>query len=473
MNPETDTLCGLFGGALNGTLSEEQCSELTRRLKADPAARALWFAFNDVECALSELPAFNAVPTADSSTLLAMNTPFEDAQTNEKAPSQKRWIWAGAAAAVAVALGGIENARHSESAQRVARFTRMQDALWASPTAAFRPEKMLRKGEVLELLSGEVQIRFESGAEVTLYAPCIFQPTSHNGGFLTFGQIKASAASPEARGFVIQTPTARLVDVGTEFTASTGADGQSRIEVTSGEVKVHVPSQTEPRSVRQGQSLSIDNSEQRVLTRLETGDGSPAFRLPSIEPPSTRMAGEIPSGTISARLLRGTSGISPVDSNITGAAEQQVPTNTLKTEIQIIDQSNGRIVMDLGSLVSVTKINAYSWHRSHLFESESHRPAQNFVLYASENNTPPVAIGNLESQGWQIIGRVDSDKFFGVEDPRLRSEQQACSFTSATGCIGRYRYLLWLPAGPSNGDRLADLKSAASRFEVYAEPWSF
>ncbi len=84
-----------------------------------------------------------------------------------------------------------------------------------------------------------------------------------------------------------------------------------------------------------------------------------------------------------------------------------------------------------------------------------------------------MAVGNLEAQGWQMIGRVDSDKFFGVENPKLRSEQQACSFTSATGCLGRYRYLLWLPAGASGGDSLADLKSVASSFEVYAEPWSF
>jgi hypothetical protein len=466
MSKDTETLFALFGSALNGTLSEEQRLELSARLRSDPAARARWFAYNDVDCALGELPACLPEPSSSSATPSAHPSEAK----KERAP--RRWLWASAAAAAAVVLGGVEQARHSGQPERVARFTSLQDALWASPSAAFRRGETLRKGQVLELLSGEVQIQFESGAQVNLYAPCIFKATSENGGFLTYGKLRARSESPESRGFVIQTPTARMVDIGTEFIASASADGQSRVEVTSGEVKVHLPGQAEPRSVLQGESFAIETGAQKVLTRIEAGDGSPAFVLPSIEPPSSNISDAPASGSFSARLLRGAEPTAP-DSNALSRSAQESAKKTPKDDVRIINQKDGRIVMDLGSLIAVTKINAYSWRRGQLFENESRRPAQKFVLYASDREAPPMAAGNLEAQGWQMIGRVDSDKFFGVENPKLRSEQQACSFTSATGCLGRYRYLLWLPSETASDDTLADLKSAASSFEVYAEPWSF
>ncbi len=359
MSKDIDSLYALFGGALNDTLSEEQRLDLAARLKADPTSRALWFVYNDVDCALGELPATGPQPATIS------NTPIAHASSPQKEPTPRRWLWAGAAAAAAVVLGGLEQARLSGQPERVARFTSLQDALWASPSAAFRSGEMLRKGQVLELLSGEVQIQFTSGALVTLYAPCIFEATSENGGFLTFGQLKARSASAESRGFVIQTPTARMVDAGTEFIASASADGQSRVEVTSGEVKVHLPGQTESRSVLQGESFAIETGDQRVLTRIEAGDGSPAFRLPSIEPPATKISDEVPSGTFSARLFHGGETLAPLQDSIPpSGASRQTGKNPLKNGVRIINHNDGRIVMDLGALIAVTKINAYSWHHA-------------------------------------------------------------------------------------------------------------
>jgi len=101
-----------------------------------------------------------------------------------------------------------------------------------------------------------VDVRFGSGAEVTLVAPCIFQITSSNSASLTFGQVKARAATAAAKGFTIQTPTASVADVGTEFVAFAEADGKSRVEVTSGEVQVHLAGQQEPQRLLEGNALA-------------------------------------------------------------------------------------------------------------------------------------------------------------------------------------------------------------------------
>jgi hypothetical protein len=259
------------------------------------------------------------------------------------------------------------------------------------------------------------------------------------------------AFTSRAKGFAIQTPTVRIVDAGTEFMASTAEDGQSRVQACSGEVVVHVPGKKEAVRLSEGQELSTETQKERVTVRMESGDGSRAFRLPSIEPPSDIERSISPKDLSAARLIGAQT---PVDSVVLTHGEQ------------------GRILVDLGRHVPVTKINAYSWYRSGPFENDKSRVSQNFELYGSDAGSAPGAHESTAQDGWELIGRVDADHYFGTGVAGDKVDQQACSFTSASGCIGRYRYLLCVPL-----HRAPDLASASSRtlnfFDVYSDPWTF
>ena len=450
----------LFGGAVNDTLSEAEHAKLQQLLKQDSAARSLWFEFNDVECGLGELRPLSmeqlpaAVPASDS----AGNGQW-----------LRRWAALAAVVVVALTLGG-SYLMHPKTESSVAAFGAMKDPLWASPEVSFRRGDAIAVGQILELFAGSAEVRFGSGAVVMLYAPCIFQVTSDNSGFLTFGQVKARADTPEAKGFTLQTRTARMVDVGTEFVASAAADGESRVEVTSGEVHVHLTGKPGAQRLLKGDALSVALGQQEVLIRIESGDGSSAFHFPSIESPSDVDYADLSQGFANVRVLQGhlAADSGPIANLLDGVGQSYA--DSRRESVFFANNESGLLLMDLGQKVSVTKVNTYSWHRNALAENDCARAVQKFSLYGFAEDTLPSTDGVLEDRGWEFIGSVNTDDFFGGEVPQLRPEQQASSITAASGSLGRYRYLLWQVRPSQNGPTSADYNTFYGEFDVYAEP---
>jgi len=448
---EHKALYALFGAAFDGTISEENRHALQRHLAHEAGTRKLWFEYCDVECGMRELRQ-QASPLP---FLLPKHaSPSTELTSLPKATNvTQMWpglIWA-AAAAVVFGIGLFHAPVRLPSVPVLASFGEMREALWASPEASFRAGDFVRAGQTLELLSGSVDLKFRSGASVTLHAPAIFEATSENEGFLKFGNLSARVSTPGAKGFTVQTPTARIVDVGTEFTASTAADGQSQVAVKSGEVFVHLPWAEQAKRVLGGENLSTENNIQRITVRMESGDGTEAFRLPSIDRPSEFESAHAPRASAAARLLGGESHVDPV----------------------ISQGEEGRILVDLGSPISVTKINAYSWGKGGFFDNDRGAVAQNFELYGSNAANSAESAETLSQKGWELIGRVDSDNYFGKAASNSRADQQASSFTSASGCLGRYRYLLCVPTRRSSDLAVVNLKPCLSLFDVYSEPWTF
>ena len=91
--------------------------------------------------------------------------------------------------------------------------------------------------EWLELESGSVQLAFRSGAKTTVRGPARFQAATGMLGKLQHGYI--SVWTPEeAKGFQWNTPTARVIDVGTAFQLSSPAGGDTTVHVTRGAVRL-------------------------------------------------------------------------------------------------------------------------------------------------------------------------------------------------------------------------------------------
>ncbi len=133
----------------------------------------------------------------------------------------------------------------------------------------------------------------------------------------------------------------------------------------------------------------------------------------------------------------------------------------------------GRILIDLGSVISIKQVNTYSWH------SDSRAP-QVYSLYAADgtavgfkstpsNDVDPVAVG------WKLIARVDTRPNTGET-----GGQYGVSISDTTGELGKFRYVLIAASKTESNDafgntfyseiNVIDSKSASG--EMLREPWA-
>ncbi|MGQ0635085.1 MAG: FecR domain-containing protein [Planctomycetaceae bacterium] len=121
--------------------------------------------------------------------------------------------------------------------ERVARLKRSVDAIWSSEgnSASLQPGDWLTHGRY-SLTQGFAQIRFAWGTEVTLEAPVEIEFVPDGTRRLLFGTLVARV-SPDDTDFTVDTPTVKVVDLGTEFGVSTAHSGESEVHVFKGAVE--------------------------------------------------------------------------------------------------------------------------------------------------------------------------------------------------------------------------------------------
>ncbi len=155
------------------------------------------------------------------------------------------WVWTKTAAIAAVAAAAtvwvlqsvrMGDERVSPKPTFLARLTADEDAQWAESSLKMRDDGWLGAGR-LNLKSGLAEVTFGSGARVMLEGPVVFDVEQTNRGFLKRGQLTAEVPGP-ASGFVINTPTLNVVDLGTRFGLSVKNNGESEIHVMQGVVEV-------------------------------------------------------------------------------------------------------------------------------------------------------------------------------------------------------------------------------------------
>ena len=102
---------------------------------------------------------------------------------------------------------------------------------------------------------GLARLDFRNGATVTLQGPAEFEILSTDKAILSRGILTASI--PEsAVGFEVLTPAIDVVDLGTAFGVSVGADGETDVCVFEGEVEVSLTDGTDaPQLVREGNAV--------------------------------------------------------------------------------------------------------------------------------------------------------------------------------------------------------------------------
>ena len=80
-------------------------------------------------------------------------------------------------------------------------------------------------------------MRLENGVSLILEGPAKLEVRSDTTVRLTLGKLTVSVP-PDAHGFSVETPSARTVDLGTEFGVSVDASGNSETHVIRGTVEM-------------------------------------------------------------------------------------------------------------------------------------------------------------------------------------------------------------------------------------------
>lgn len=188
----------------------------------------------------------------------------------------------------------------------VAQLVEMRNCVWPGNR---RPEIDLKAGP-LRLIEGMVKLRFTSGAEVTLTGPMRFDLRSANSGFLHTGDLFAHVPKP-AVGFAVQTPTAKVVDLGTEFDIRVDESGATDVSVREGSVEVEQlrkdGSTGTLSRLTKGQSRRFGDSQSQTPRANPVADAQPARPAAQPRPPQTRpVQPQPPAAGNGNRVFRGT-----------------------------------------------------------------------------------------------------------------------------------------------------------------------
>ncbi len=124
----------------------------------------------------------------------------------------------------------------------VATLGRSQDAVWAPGQTRTQRGIHLRAGYQLELEAGLTEIDFSTGTRVVLEGPATFDVVSDRSGRLEVGRLVATVAG-NAKGFIVNTPLAAIVDLGTEFGVSVESNGPVDVHVFQGSVEIRPEAQ--------------------------------------------------------------------------------------------------------------------------------------------------------------------------------------------------------------------------------------
>ncbi len=180
-----------------------------------------------------------------------------------------------------------------DTEQIVARVVSISNDLrWVNDAAPADFLMRLRPGDLLAIERGTATIEFTSGAELVINPASQLQITSPTSARLLDGMVVGRANGDES--FTVVTPSATVVDVGTEFGVRVGGDGTD-VSVFDGEVHVHGLHATEPassfvRKLLEGMSVRVDrdgvhrNASPRAVASLYEGRQSLHEAKPNREP---------------------------------------------------------------------------------------------------------------------------------------------------------------------------------------------
>jgi hypothetical protein len=167
-----------------------------------------------------------------------------------------------------------------------ARVVDISNVAWAEGAQQFVEWSLVKPGDTLRFQSGWINLFFDNGAELLIEGPADVEFVTSQKVFARQGKL-AARIGPEAVGFRIDTPHAKVIDRGTAFGVSVDGNSHTSVVVYEGIVDLDVvgDSKLPRRRLATGEALSVNR--QGKLSRITTV-GTAEF----LEPPKVRVLGE-------------------------------------------------------------------------------------------------------------------------------------------------------------------------------------
>ena len=263
-----DELWSLVEAFCDGAASAAQRSMLNARLAVDPNARLFYLGYLQVhaELAWKRRGAIDPdmAPKRPRSVVLRILGPA--------AILNRPVFWSslvvalmfyGTFTVISWNLRGDNLSRDTKPAERaIATIQIAKNVRWSPDSKRRRVDSAVRRGELLKIDAGLVELHLERGAILLVDGPAAWSIDGDNRATLKRGRLLAKV--PEAAvGFTLTTPTAEIVDLGTEFGVEVVQDGTADVHVLKGQVNVRGTNGSENRQARQlraGQSVRITST---------------------------------------------------------------------------------------------------------------------------------------------------------------------------------------------------------------------
>jgi hypothetical protein len=313
-----DELRELLAALREDAITDLQAQRLTALLRDDREARRMYVRYMAIEAHLhgggtdSRFSEDEQVAACDNSPGVATCPPI--IVQNPAGFSFPVAVFGGfafsyAAAAVIVAIGLLigwacrvspPQFDHSEVAMKTTRtkdfsvpdvkkvvvgqITGLIECRWANPHEAPVGYDRITLGRKYDLVSGLMEISYNTGAKVILQGPCTYEVESTTGGYLAAGRLTAKVEKKREGGrrkadqkyqspnlqiskspnlespsplFSVRTPTAVVTDLGTEFGVEVDGSGVSSAHVFQGKIEVRtIGGATDGRTVPLGENES-------------------------------------------------------------------------------------------------------------------------------------------------------------------------------------------------------------------------
>ncbi|MBI1373294.1 MAG: hypothetical protein GC159_11225 [Phycisphaera sp.] len=217
---------------IDGRLADDEQAALGELLERDAGARRVYVEYFDIHADLSleaeQVEAFR----------WSVDAPVRGGAGRSRSTIARIGTWGAIAALLAVVAGMwvkiVQQNRAVDRPAMVGELSKADDAHWADGPARPRPDGTVAAG-ALRLDAGVATVTMISGAKLKLIGPAEVEVIDPKAVRLRRGNVTVDV--PErAIGFRVVTPTADVVDLGTEFGVSVEDDGATEVHVFRGVV---------------------------------------------------------------------------------------------------------------------------------------------------------------------------------------------------------------------------------------------
>jgi hypothetical protein len=154
-----------------------------------------------------------------------------------------------------------------ETSEPVATLADVINAQWGEFNLSLKPgTRLFTKQGMVQLKEGVIKVQFDNGADMVVEAPSEFELITYDQVELHRGQVYFTVPN-QAIGFTVNTPSSKIIDLGTGFGVRVKSSGVTDVQVLKG--KISLISGTSPRGrksqvVFQGQARRVEKESDTI-----------------------------------------------------------------------------------------------------------------------------------------------------------------------------------------------------------------